>query len=184
VWDATDDALLAGFASGDPAAQLVFVRRFQDRAFGLALVLTGDRSLADEVAQDAMVRAWRYGASYDVRRGSVVGWLLAIVRNVALDHLRVRGRKPEDAMADLPVELLVDDSDAATVAAQHDDVAHVLAALRTLPREQREAVVAVTLRGLSGREYSDAADLPLGTVKTRVRLGLRKLRDELGVVAR
>jgi DNA-directed RNA polymerase specialized sigma24 family protein len=64
------------------------------------------------------------------------------VRNVALDHLRVRGRKPEDAMADRPVELLVDDSDAATVAAQHDDVAHVLAALRTLPREQREAVAA------------------------------------------
>jgi RNA polymerase sigma-70 factor (ECF subfamily) len=77
----------------------------------------------------------------------------------------------------------VDDVDAAEAAAQSDEVAHVVAAMRALPPEQRDALVAVTLHGLSGAEYSQAADLPLGTVKTRIRLALRKLRDELGVHA-
>ena len=185
MWNASDEALLAGYATGDADAAAAFVRRFQDRVFGLAMVLmTGDRAVADEVAQDAMVRAWRYGASYDPRRGSVLGWLLAIVRNVALDHLRLRGRRPDTALPEMPAELVVDDTDPAEAAALSDDAAHVAAAIRTLPEDQRDAVVAVTLFGLSGREYSEAANLPLGTVKTRVRLGLRKLRDELGVFAR
>jgi RNA polymerase sigma-70 factor (ECF subfamily) len=183
VWDASDEALLAGFATGDPEAATAFIRRFQDRVFGLALLLTRNRDVADEVAQDAMVRAWRYGGSYDARRGSVLGWLLAIVRNVALDHLRVDGRRREDVVGDLPLELPLAEADLGDVASQHDDAAHVVAAMRTLPAEQREAVAALALYGLSGREYSEAAHLPLGTVKTRVRLGLRKLRDELGVLA-
>lgn len=97
--------------------------------FGLALVLVGDRALADEVAQDAMVRAWRYGAGYDPRRGSVLGWLLAIVRNVAFDHQRMRGRRPENTMPDLPADLVVDGTDVAEAAAQSDDAAYVAAAI-------------------------------------------------------
>jgi RNA polymerase sigma-70 factor (ECF subfamily) len=184
VWDVSDEALLAGYASGDRDAAVMFVRRFGHRVFGLALMLTRDRDVADEVAQDAFLRAWRYGEGYDPRRGSVLGWLLAIVRNVALDHQRVNGRRSEGTLPDLPsFDLLVDDADdIADVAAQHDHEAHVLAAMRTLPREQQEAVAAVTLYGLSGREYSEAAQIPLGTVKTRIRLGLRRLRDELGVL--
>jgi len=181
VWDASDEALLAGYATGDPDAAAAFVRRFQDRVFGLALLLMHDRGVADEVAQDAMVRAWRYGDSYDPRRGSVLGWLLTIVRNVALDHHRLNGRRAETTVPVLPDDLLADAGDGVDAEARVDDAAHVAAAVRALPPEQREAVVAVTLYGMTGREYSEAADLPLGTVKTRVRLGLRKLRQELGV---
>jgi len=183
MWDASDEALLAGYATGDTDASVAFIRRFEQRVFGLALLLMGDRARADDVAQDAMVRAWRYADSFDPRRGSVVGWLLTIVRNVALDRLRAEGRRPERPAAELPVEALVDDVDAADVAAQSDDVAHVVAAMRALPVEQRDALTAVTLHGLSGAEYSRAAHLPLGTVKTRIRLALRKLRDDLGVHA-
>jgi RNA polymerase sigma-70 factor (ECF subfamily) len=184
VWDASDEALLAGYTSGDGDAAVLFVRRFQDRVFGLALLLMRDRVGAEEVAQDAMVRTWRYGDSYDPRRGTVLAWLLAIVRNVALDHLRVDGRRPEEPRPELPFALLVDDTDLGELTARDDDVAHIVAAMQALPVEQREAVAAVTLYGLSGREYSETAGLPLGTVKTRIRLGLRKLRDELGVLTR
>mgnify|MGYP003526456699 FL=1 len=183
MWDASDEALLAGYATGDSDAAAVFVRRFQDRVFGLALVLTRDRARAEEVAQDAMVRAWRYADSFDPRRGSVAGWLLTIVRNVALDHLRAHGRRPERLTPDLPAAALLDEIDAADIAAESDDVTHILDAMRALPAEQRHALLAVTVHGLSGAEYSRSANLPLGTVKTRIRLALRKLRDELGVAA-
>ena len=180
MWDASDEALLAGYTTGDPDAATAFIRRFEHRVFGLALLLMRDRAVADEVAQDAMVRAWRYGDSYDPRRGSVLGWLLTIVRNVAFDHRRIDARRLEDAVPDLPPDLLFDDADIAGAAAQRDDAAQVLAAMRSLPDEQRDAVAAVTLYGLTGREYSKAAGLPLGTVKTRVRLGLRKLPRPTG----
>jgi RNA polymerase sigma-70 factor (ECF subfamily) len=170
VWDASDEALLAGFATGDPDAAAVFVRRFQDRLFGLALMLTRNRRDADEVAQDALVRAWRYAHSYDARRGSVLGWLLTIVRNVALDRIRIIGRRRDWGLPEFEPSALIDDSDIADAAARRDSVGHVLSAMRALPAEQRDALLAVTIHGLSAREYSDRAELPLGTVKTRIRL--------------
>ncbi|HEY7136068.1 MAG TPA: sigma-70 family RNA polymerase sigma factor [Acidimicrobiia bacterium] len=183
MWEASDEALLAGFALGDAEAGAVFVRRFRNRVFGLALSITRDRVDADEVAQDAFVRAWRYAASYDPRRGTVLRWLLTITRNVALDRVRSTARRPESPTEVLPANLLVDDVDNADLAALHDDAARIVSALRVVPVEQREAIVAVTLGGMSAREYSDASHLPLGTVKTRIRLALRKLRDELGAFA-
>lgn len=183
MWEAADEALLAGYATGDPEAAAVFVQRFQDRVFGLALSITRDRSEAHEVAQDALVRAWRYAHSYDARRGSVVSWLLGIVRNVALDHVRVTGRRRESSLPELPPAALVDDADIAEDAAVRDDAAHVMSAMRSMPDEQRDALLSVTLSGLSAREYSELTALPLGTVKTRIRLALRKLRDELGAPA-
>lgn len=184
MWEASDEALLAGYATGDRDAAAAFVRRFQGRVFGLAMLLMHDRTDADEVAQDAMVRAWRYANGYDPRRGSVTGWLLTIVRNVALDRLRVHGRRPEQTLPELPAAALVDDADTAESAAQHGDAAQVVAAMRSIPAEQRDALLAVTLHGLSAREYGEMAAIPLGTVKTRIRLGLRRLRDELGATAR
>jgi RNA polymerase sigma-70 factor (ECF subfamily) len=178
VANAPDEILLAAYASGDRDAALTFVRRFQARAYGLAVAITGDSAAAEEVAQDAFVRAWRYGGSYDPRRGSVAGWLLGIVRNVALDHLRATGRHRTHPLDDI---VLFDDVDTGELITRRDDAARAVAAMRLLPPEQREALVAVTLRGLSAREYSEQANLPLGTVKTRVRLGLRNLRDQLGV---
>ena len=103
MWDASDEALLAGYASGDPDAASVFVHRFQSKAVGLALAITGDRVDAEEVAQDAFVRAWRYAGSYDPRRGAVSAWLLGIVRNVALDRIRVSSRRRELPVESIPV---------------------------------------------------------------------------------
>ena len=181
MWDASDDALLAGFATGDRDAASVFVRRYQAKMIGLALLITRDRVDAEEVAQEAFVRAFRYAGSYDARRGAVSSWLLGIVRNAALDRVRVTNRRREMLFAELPREALLDEPDETDAVGQRDAARRIVASVEALPVEQRETLLAVTLYGLTAREVSDALDVPLGTVKTRIRLGLRKLRGQLGV---
>ena len=180
MWDASDEALLAGLAIGDQEAAVVFVRRFQAKVFGLALLITGNPTDADEVAQEAFVRAWKYGASYDARRGSVTRWLLGITRNVALDRTRVTRRSPEQPFAVVPEDALVDFLDMAESVGMRDDAKRIAEHMCSLPPEQRSALLAVTLQGLSAREVSESSGIPLGTVKTRIRLGLQKLRVSLG----
>jgi RNA polymerase sigma-70 factor (ECF subfamily) len=183
VWDVSDEALFAGYAAGDPDAAAVFVRRFQTQVYGLALAIVSVPGDAEDVAQEAFVRAWRYAASFDERRGSVAAWLLRITRNVALDHLRARGRRAEP-VGELPADLLVDlddlAEDVADAVGRHDDAARVAGIMRSLPDAQREALVAVTMLGFTTREVSRMASVPQATVKTRIRLALRKLRVELG----
>jgi RNA polymerase sigma-70 factor (ECF subfamily) len=179
VWDVSDEALFAGYASGDPEAAEHFVGRFQGRVYGLALSITRDPVDAEDVAQDAFVRAFRFAASFDERRGSVAAWLLGITRNVALDRVRVRRRQPEPAGV-LPPDLDADPVEVGDVVERRADATRVATLMRALPAAQREALVAVTLFGLSTREVSERAGIPQGTVKTRVRLALRKLRDDLG----
>lgn len=182
MWDASDEALVAGLSTGDADVALVFVRRFQARVYGLALSITRDRQAAEEVAQDAFLRAWRYAATFDPRRGSAKTWLLTIARNAALDHVRASGRRREqlvldtfDGIGDLP-----SDED---IAGSHDELAVVADAMRALPPEQRQALMAAAYYGFTAREISEAWDVPLGTVKTRLRLALHKLHDVLTEVS-
>ncbi|MEV1179256.1 sigma-70 family RNA polymerase sigma factor, partial [Nonomuraea sp. NPDC049784] len=86
-------------ASGDARAATVLVRRYQARVFGLARAIVGEAALAEEVAQEAFVRAWRHAAAYDARRGAVPTWLLTITRNLAIDALRMRRELPVDPQA-------------------------------------------------------------------------------------
>jgi RNA polymerase sigma factor (sigma-70 family) len=180
VWQTSAESLFAGYATGDPEAATAFIRRFQAQVFGLALMITRDQRDAEEVAQDAFVRAWKYASSYDPRRGSVSSWLLRIVRNVAVDRARVSAARPVLTVAELAADRVADPADIADAVGQRDGAERVVEATRALPDEQRDALLAVTLRGLSAHEYSDATGVPLGTVKTRVRLALRKLRSDLG----
>ncbi len=179
MWDLSDEGLFAGFASGDAEAGGIFVRRAERKVYGLALGIVRDPADAQDVAQEALVRAWRFAASFDERRGSVMAWLLGITRNVALDHVRGRGRRAE-VPDDLPGDWPVDPVDVGEVVGTRDDAARVVSLMRDLPEPQREALVAVTLLGLSTREVSERCAIPHGTVKSRVRLALRKLRDEMG----
>src|SRR5947199_9763151 len=86
----SDESLLAGLGSGDRRAASAFVGRFERRVYGLALTVVGDRVLAEDVAQEALTRAWRHAEAYDPRRGSVATWLLTITRNLAIDAIRLR----------------------------------------------------------------------------------------------
>jgi RNA polymerase sigma factor (sigma-70 family) len=174
----SDDALLAGFAVGDPAASLEFVRRFQRRVFGLALRIVGEITLAQDVAQQAFEKAWRYGATYDPLRASVATWLLTITRNVAIDETR-RRRMTFVELSD--VATLVDERDAgpARAAEVSDGVQAVVQELATLRPEHRRAVVLSAWYGRTAEEIATLEGIPLGTAKTRIRDGVRRLRDRL-----
>jgi RNA polymerase sigma-70 factor (ECF subfamily) len=174
VHHASDEALLAGLASGDRDAALVLVRRFQARVFGLALSITRDRGAAEEAAQDTFVRAWRYAASYDARRGPVAVWLLSIARNAAVDQASARGRRlDQPGLDDVADDVVAVDG----VDSGYEDLASLADAVRTLPDEQRAVLMAAVYRGLTAREISEQWAIPVGTVKTRLRLALSKLRD-------
>ncbi len=94
--EVSDEALLAGMAVGDQSAAVTFVRRYQRRVFGLAYSMTSDAGVAEDVAQEAMVRVWRHAPVFDPRRGSVTSWVLTITRNLAIDALRLRRAVPTD----------------------------------------------------------------------------------------
>jgi RNA polymerase sigma factor (sigma-70 family) len=174
-----DEALFEGYAAGDPQASARFVHKFGPRLYGVALSITRDRRDAEEVAQDAFVRAWRYAASFDARRGTVLGWLLGIARNVAMDRARVTARRPEQPVARLPLDLPADDVDPEEAAGQRDLLTRMLGQLRSLPDAQREALVAASFSGMTTREIADRSGVPQNTVKTRIRAALRRLREQV-----
>lgn len=167
-------------AGGDAQAAAAFVRRYQARVFGLALAVVGVPATAEEVAQEAFLRAWRYAGAYDPRRGRVATWLLTIARNAAVDARRMR--RDEPYAPETLLELL--SVHEATVEHQAEQVAETVrirSALRELPREQAMAVVLATFYGLTAREIAERDGIPLGTAKTRIRAGLIRLRDLLEV---
>lgn len=172
----SDEALLARFALSDPEATAVFVERFQRRVFGLALTIVGEPRGAEDIAQEALLRAWRHAAVFEPRRGSVATWLLTITRNLSIDSLRKRRAEPVDPERLLaqaaPVRELTPDEAVAAL----DDAGRVRAAVAQLPLDQRRAVVLASLLGHTAKEISELERIPVGTAKTRVRAGMIKLR--------
>jgi RNA polymerase sigma-70 factor (ECF subfamily) len=174
-----DHALLLGLGRGDPEAGRVFVRRFQRRVYGLARSVIGDPTLAEEIAQEALIRAWRNAGSYDARLGSVTSWLLTITRNLAIDALRRKSAQPTDPSAALLLDLPARCAEPVDTAIIADDTGRVRAALRSLPDEQRRALLLAAFYGLTAREISETESIPLGTAKSRIRSSLRKVRSLL-----
>jgi RNA polymerase sigma-70 factor (ECF subfamily) len=178
VWSSSDEALLAGLASGDSDAATAFVRRFQARVFGLAQSMVDDRAVAEEIAQETFLRAWKHGAAYDARRGQVATWLLAIARNLAIDRLRVKRSDPFEP--DRLVAMVEAGWRARGGTGQPDlDRGDVHDAVATLPEDQRRALVLSAVFGFTAREIGEMDGAPLGTTKTRIRSALLKLRATL-----
>lgn len=173
---ASDAALVSALCVGDESAATAFVRRFQGPVFGLAVSITRDRALAEDIAQEAFLRAWRAAASYDQRRGSVLTWLLTITRNVAIDALRARRAAPVEAAE---LELLITAARAGSAPDGTGGRVESLAAaqrLARLPAEQSRAVVLAVIGGHTAAEVAAHEDIPLGTAKTRIRTGLLRMR--------
>jgi len=173
----SDETLLAGLGSGNPEAAAAFIRRFQGRVYGLAVTMLRDPDLAEEVAQETFVRAWRHAATYDARRGRVATWILAIARNLAIDRARLRSATPIDPEV-IASELDLAHEDAPIDVAERDRVRQAVGAL---PDDQRRALVLAMYAGRTAREISELDGVALGTVKTRIRAAMLKLRDTLGV---
>lgn len=175
--ESSDEALLSGVALGDERAVLAFVRRYQRRLFGLALGIVSDPGMAEDVAQEAFIRILRHAAVYDVRRGSVATWTLTITRNLAIDALRVRRGIPTAPEDRVFLSLVSDERAPDDAAVMSESVTQAHSALSALPIEQRRAIVLAVMYGRTVAEVATLEAIPLGTAKSRIRLGLAKLRD-------
>jgi RNA polymerase sigma factor (sigma-70 family) len=177
MWNVSDETLLAGLGSGDPDAAAIFVRRFQRRVFGLTSSVLRDRGAAEEAAQESFVRAWRHASAYDPRRGTVAAWLLTIARNVSINMLPRRRFDPIDPEVLLAMEAKRPHEDAAE--GRVLDAELLREPMARLPGDQRRALVLAVFYGLTAREISELDGVPLGTVKTRIRSAMLKLRSQL-----
>ena len=171
-----DDTLLAGLGAGDARLSLAFVGRFQRVVFGVALAVIGDPGMAEDVAQQTFERAWRHAQSYDSRRGSVRAWLTTIAHNLAVDVVRARTSAPVDPQ-DLPALLTAMTDTPERLAVAHDSAAGLRRALAGLPMAQARAVAMAGIYGMTARQVAESEGIALGTAKTRIRDGLRKLRS-------
>jgi RNA polymerase sigma factor (sigma-70 family) len=170
-----DEVLLAGLGAGDPDLAIAFVRRFQRIVFGVAVAVIGDQGTAEDVAQHAFEQAWRHASVYDSRRGSVRSWLTTITHNLAVDVVRGRSALPMDP-DDLPVILSAMTDSPERMAVANDNAAGVRQALSRLPAPQARAVAMSGIYGMTAVQVAETEGIPLGTAKTRIRDGMRKLR--------
>jgi RNA polymerase sigma-70 factor (ECF subfamily) len=181
-----DAALLAAMAAGDEGALGALYDRWSPFLHALVMQIVADADDAEEVLEETFWQAWRQAGRYEGGRGAVSTWLSAIARSRALDRMRARRRVREDRYEELPEP--AGDGDAPPrrtpfdAAADAERQALVARALAQLPPEQRQTVELAYFRGMSQSEIAEHLGQPLGTVKTRARLALQKLRDTLSVL--
>jgi len=199
-----DEELVAALVEGDEAAFGVLYDRYAEVLFRGALLRLGDRQLAEEVLQDTYLALWNRAELFDRRQGSVIGWLSAIARNRSVDRLRALGRRPaplalsgltasaelEDGAADDAREALLAKSTPVSGVSEAVDPEHELdmtwlreevdRALAGIPEPEREVITLAYYGELSQSEIADRLAWPLGTVKTRTRRALARLRESLG----
>ena len=169
----TDEELVQRCAAGDRMALGALYDRYGILVFSLVVRILGEGMAAEEVTQDAFLSVWRRGADYSPQRGRVLPWLLTIARNRAVDELR--RRRVTSTHVELPDELALQSG--------LEDVAlsriQIRRALAELPAAQRQALELAYYNGMTQQEIAEFLQTPLGTIKTRMRLGLQRLRTAL-----
>ena len=171
-----DTALMARVAKGDARAFEALYDRYRSRAFGLAMRLTRQPTLAEEVTQDAFLNLWRNARRYDLTRGSLSSWLLALVRHRAIDALRSGARRQGDVELEGAAERLEDSERTDEEVARREESRSARRLLQDLPTDQREVIELAYFGGMTQGEIAAKVGVPLGTVKGRSRLALEKLR--------
>ena len=174
-------ALLKRAARGDEAAFAEWYDATSARAFGLAVRVLRDRAQAEEVTQESYLDCWRHASRFDPERGSALSWLLTIVHRKAVDRVRSAEASDRRDTAYGQREVAVAHDETAETATASMEATRVRAALSDLTTKQREAVELAFLGGYTHSEVASMLDLPVGTAKTRIRDGLIRLRDALGV---
>jgi RNA polymerase sigma-70 factor, ECF subfamily len=176
-----DEDLMPLVHDGDARAFEVVFDRHADAAFSLAYRMCGRRSTAEDVVQEAFLSLWRSGARYDRQRGSVRSWVLGVVHNRAIDLFRRESvRTGQDVNSEGIVERMPAPEDTAGEVQSHEDAAEVRTALNDLPADQRQVIELAYFGGFTHTQIASMLQLPAGTVKGRMRLGLTKLRMALG----
>ncbi|WP_372789873.1 RNA polymerase sigma factor [Paraconexibacter sp.] len=166
---------------GESGAFDLIYQRHSTAAFSLAYRMTGARAAAEDVVQEAFLSLWRSNARYDRTRGSVRTWVLGIVHNRAIDALRRSVKHDSRRASDEGIEERFEAADRTDVeAARRDEAQEVRSALKTLPPEQSKVIELAYFGGFTHSEIASMLQTPIGTVKGRMRLGLEKMRGQLG----
>jgi len=183
----SDEALLALYARGEPAAARALTQRLVPRVMAYAARLLGDRAEAEDVAQEAMLRLWRAAPGWRAGEAKISTWLYRVVTNLATDRLRRRGRRGAHVGLDEAAEPPDPGPDAVAQLAEGDRMAALNGALAALPDRQREAVVLRHLEGLSNPEIAEVMGIGVEAVESLTARGKRALmaslsgrRDDLG----
>lgn len=181
--DLSDAELMQRVSGGEASALEVLYDRYSRVVMSFAFRILGDRAAAEELLQEVFLKTWRQAGSFTQARGSFVTWLLSITHNMAIDEIRKRNRRPQRANSEDPMLALANVRDTETPVDQLALLGslrtEIGSALRELPDAQRTAIEMAYFEGLTQREIAERVGEPLGTIKTRMRLGMRKLRDML-----
>ncbi len=180
-----DDELMNRLGSRDLGAFEALYDRYGDLVYSVSLRVVGDQYVAQDVAQDVFLRVWRRPEQFDVTRGKFVTWLLSVTRNRSIDQRRSQSRRLRHEalpVADDEEEVLPsgdDRDDPALATVLSEERSEVRNAMESLPAEQKLAIQLAYFGGLTQQEIATKLDQPLGTVKTRIRLGMQKMRATL-----
>ena len=181
----TDVELITRVQLGEPTALETLYDRYAPWMLGLAVRFVGQREAAEDILQESFFQVWQRAESFDPARGAFPAWLITIVRSRSIDHLRRRSTRPlpdeadEDATDDRWANLPDSNFDVLTVVSQREQRLWIRQALARLPDDQRQVVELSFFGGLTRREIAARLRLPEGTIHTRARLGLQKLRTLL-----
>ena len=177
---ASDEMLVARISRRDVRAIEAMYDRYGDIVYSVSLRVVGDVQLAEDVAQEVFLRLWRKPDQFDQSRGRFLTWLLSVARNRAIDERRSRGRRTKhETLPGIESEQMfsvASGDDPENSAVVGEDRAMVRRALLSLPPEQRLAIELAYFGGFTQLEIARGLRQPLGTIKTRIRLGLQKLR--------
>jgi RNA polymerase sigma-70 factor (ECF subfamily) len=183
---ADDAALVARLAEGDGDALEELYERYSRVVYSFSLRMLADTSSAEELTQEVFLRLWRQGGSYQQSRGAFLTWLLSVTHNMAIDEIRRRKRRPVAAATsedDQTITMLPDTRTDVENAAWLTSLQTIVRdALQEIPPPQRVVIELAYFSGLTQREIAERLGEPLGTIKTRMRLGLLKLRERLGPI--
>ena len=178
-----DEELMQRLVYRDLRAFRALFDRYGNLVYSAALRVVRDAQIAEDMVQEIFLRIWRKPDSYVAQRGRFVTWLTSVTRNRAVDEIRSRGRRfrhetasPEEQERELPAP---DTNDPALTAELADQRRLILAALAQIPQEQRQIIELAYFGGFTQQEIAQRLSQPLGTVKTRIRLGMQKLRVAL-----
>ena len=174
---AADAALMLRIKADDGDAFNALYDRFAARAYGVAYAIARDIPLAQDIVQEAFLSLWRSRARYDPEQGAVASWLLGIVRNRAIDGLRRQGRHDSRRAGQYVEGQVAATDDVSAAIGDRDRATRLRAALDRLPVAQRDVITLAYYGELTHTEIASRLDLPEGTVKGRMRLGLAKLRE-------
>jgi RNA polymerase sigma-70 factor, ECF subfamily len=184
--DTPDETLAARVARGDSAALEALYDRYASRVLGISIKIVSDQALAEDILQETFWRVWQSAGTYQPQLGAFTGWLFRIARNLSIDAYRRRNVRPQAVMSsreqgDDPILEQTPDPDM-DVAEQAQSILRnrqVRRALASLPSVQRQVIEMAYFNGMTRQEIAEATGEALGTIHTRARLALQKLRGEL-----